>query len=68
MNDSELRRRELLKQTRRLYQDSAAIPAVHPRYGRYQQHTDRQRDSERNSRKWNGFYQSDQTLLKLWIH
>ena len=31
MNDSELRRRELLKQTRRLYQDSAAIPAVHPR-------------------------------------
>lgn len=32
MNDSELRRRELLKQTRRLYQDSAAIPAVHPRY------------------------------------
>ena len=33
MNDSELRRRELLKQTRRLYQDSAAIPAVHPRYG-----------------------------------
>ena len=36
--------------------------------GRYQQHTDRQRDSERNSRKWNGFYQSDQTLLKLWIH
>lgn len=28
MNDSELRRRELLKQTRRLYQDSAAIPAV----------------------------------------
>ena len=97
MNDSELRRRELLKQTRRLYQDSAAIPAVHPRYGhiyhelydtpdsreaehhsgsffarlmlsvflflsfvyieqnsetgRYQQHTDRQRDSERNLRK-----------------
>lgn len=33
MNDSELRRRELLKQTCRLYQDSAAIPAVHPRYG-----------------------------------
>ena len=33
MNDSELRRRELLKQTRRLYQDSAAILAVHPRYG-----------------------------------
>ena len=35
MNDSELRRRELLKQTRRLYQDSAAIPAVHPRYRQY---------------------------------
>ena len=113
MNDSELRRRELLKQTRRLYQDSAArrsstlrpylsrtlwYPGFRGRRtpfrfflcqadagslslfklclhrtepsetGRYQQHTDRQRDSERNSRKWNGFHQSDQALLKLWIH
>lgn len=33
MNDSELRRKELLKQTRRLYNDRQEIPAVHPRYG-----------------------------------
>lgn len=32
MNQSEERRRELLKQTRRLY-DDRWIPAVHPRYG-----------------------------------
>lgn len=34
MNDSEARRRELLRQTRRLYHDRQDIPAVHPRYGR----------------------------------
>ena len=34
MNESEARRRELLRQTRKLYQDSSDIPAVHPRYGR----------------------------------
>ena len=34
MNDSELRRRELLRQTRKLYDDRRDIPAVHPRYGR----------------------------------
>ena len=33
MNESELRRRELLRQTRRLYNDHNEIPAVHPRYG-----------------------------------
>ena len=33
MNDSEMRRRELLRQTRKLYDDSREIPAVHPRYG-----------------------------------
>lgn len=33
MNESEMRRRELLRQTRKLYHDSS-IPAVHPRYGR----------------------------------
>lgn len=33
MNDSEIRRRELLKQTRKLYDDRQEIPAVHPRYG-----------------------------------
>ena len=32
MNDSEVRRRELLRQTRKLYNDER-IPAVHPRYG-----------------------------------
>lgn len=32
MNESEARRRELLRQTRKLYDDSR-IPAVHPRYG-----------------------------------
>lgn len=34
MNDSEMRRRELLRQTRRLYDDKRDVPAVHPRYGR----------------------------------
>ena len=29
-----MRRRELLRQTRRLYDDRREIPAVHPRYGR----------------------------------
>lgn len=33
MNDSELRRRELLRQTRKLYDEKERIPAVHPRYG-----------------------------------
>ncbi len=32
MNDSEARRRELLRQTRKLYDENAFIPAVHPRY------------------------------------
>ena len=34
MNDSEMRRKELLQQTRRLYDERRDIPAVHPRYGR----------------------------------
>lgn len=34
MNDSEVRRRELLRQTRRLYDEKRELPAVHPRYGR----------------------------------
>lgn len=33
MNDSEMRRIELLRQTRKLYDDRREIPAVHPRYG-----------------------------------
>ena len=34
MNDSEMRRRELLRQTKRLYDEHRDIAAVHPRYGR----------------------------------
>ena len=34
MNESELRRQELLRQTRKLYNDHNELPAVHPRYGR----------------------------------
>lgn len=33
MNDSEARRRELLRQTRELYDDNRFVPAIHPRYG-----------------------------------
>ncbi len=33
MNDPEARRRELLRQTRKRYDDNHFIPAVHPRYG-----------------------------------
>lgn len=33
MNDSEKRRRELLRQTRKLYDERNTVPAVHPRYG-----------------------------------
>lgn len=34
MNDSEARRRELLRQTRKLYDERKDVPAVHPRYGK----------------------------------
>lgn len=49
MNDSERRRRELLRQTRKLYEERGTIPAVHPRYGRiyhdlYREHTDENRE------------------------
>ena len=34
MNDSEARRRELLRQTRRLYHETGrSTPVIHPRYG-----------------------------------
>lgn len=33
MNESEERRRELLRQTKRLYNEDSFIPAIHPRYG-----------------------------------
>lgn len=49
MNDSEMRRRELLRQTRKLYDDRKEIPAVHPRYGRICQDLYGSKDSERES-------------------
>ena len=50
MNDSELRRRELLRQARRRYDDNRASPAVHPRSGRiyhnlYEDNTEEQESS-----------------------
>lgn len=33
MNESEARRAELLKRTKKLYNDDRFVPAVHPRYG-----------------------------------
>ena len=33
MNESDRRRRELLRQTRKLYDENISLPAVHPRYG-----------------------------------
>ena len=35
MNESEIRRRELLRQTRKLYNEEHHLPLVHPRYGNY---------------------------------
>lgn len=35
MNESEARRAELLRQTRKLYRNSQPIPPVHPRYGNF---------------------------------
>ena len=45
MNDSEARRRELLRQTRKLYDEKREIPAIHPRYGRIYQ--DLYKDNEK---------------------
>ena len=33
MTESEKRRRDLLRQTRKLYDENTSLPAVHPRYG-----------------------------------
>ena len=38
LEDAEARRRELLRQTRQLYNDPHFIPAVHPRYGSVYHH------------------------------
>lgn len=34
MNETEIRRRELLRQTRKMYNERPDVPAVHPRYSR----------------------------------
>ena len=49
MNDSEMRRRELLRQTRKLYDDRRDIPAVHPRYGRIYHDLYKNGDEEQNA-------------------
>lgn len=33
MNDAQLRRRELLRQTKQLYGERETVPPIHPRYG-----------------------------------
>lgn len=33
MNDDQLRRRELLRQTKQLYGERGTVPPIHPRYG-----------------------------------
>lgn len=54
MNESEKRRRELLRQARQLYADSSGIPAVHPRYtgiynGLYGSSSQEQKDPSQKS-------------------
>lgn len=58
MNESEIRRRELLKQTRRLYNDKNEIPAIHPRYGRiyHNLYADEHINSEQNTAGGSSFY------------
>lgn len=58
MNESEIRRRELLKQTRRLYNDRNEIPAVHPRYGRiyHNLYGDEHTSAEQNTSAGSSFY------------
>lgn len=55
MNDPEIRRRELLKQTKRLYDEQREIPAVHPRYGRIY-HDLYQQESDRKEKAGGSFY------------
>lgn len=33
MNDAQIRRRELLRQTKQLYGERGLVPPIHPRYG-----------------------------------
>lgn len=55
MNDSEKRRRELLRQTRKLYDEKNEIPAVHPRYGRIY-HDLYGSEEEQSSSSYGSFY------------
>lgn len=57
MNDSEERRRELLRQTRKLYDDRKEVPAVHPRYGSlYHNLYDKDKKEEEENIKSGSFY------------
>lgn len=56
MNESELRRRELLRQTRKLYDERREIPAVHPRYGRICQELYSPRGEEGEKPSGGSFY------------
>ena len=55
MNDSEMRRRELLRQTRKLDDDRREIPAVHPRY-RNNYHSLYDSEEEEQTSYRNSFY------------
>lgn len=53
MTETERRRRELLEQTRSLYQDKSTAPAVHPRYGNaYKKLYGETEELEGNSSLW----------------
>lgn len=54
MNESEMRRRELLRETRRMYRESESVPAVHPRYKAAYQ--DLYRKDTKEERDRSGFY------------
>lgn len=54
MNESEMRRRELLRQTRKLYNDSSNVPAVHPRYGRI--YNDLYKDKISDNKEYTGSF------------
>ena len=56
MNDSESRRRELLRQTRKLYSGRQEIPAVHPRYGRIYRDLYGNEDGEREPPEGGGSF------------
>ncbi len=63
MNENELRRRELLEQTRSLYKDSATVPAVHPRYNNIY----KELYTEKNTTKKSSFTARLATALILFV-